>query len=247
MITVDSAHLSFAHDGETRQVLHDISFTVERRESCAIIGPSGCGKTSLLFLLAGLLRPDHGAIALDGQEKSTMILQNYGLFPWKTVAENIGLGLVLEGVSKTLIKERVDQLLGEMGLAGFGNHYPGQLSGGMQQRVAIARALAVDPRILLMDEPLSSLDALTRERLQNLIALVWRNKGLTMVLVTHSIEEAVFLGRRIVILGGRPGRVLRLVDNPEAGNDNYRDSDIFFQRCVLLRQILKGEGDGPET
>ena len=176
-----------------------------------------------------------------------MILQNYGLFPWKTVAENIGLGLVLEGVSKTLIKERVDQLLGEMGLAGFGNHYPGQLSGGMQQRVAIARALAVDPRILLMDEPLSSLDALTRERLQNLIALVWRNKGLTMVLVTHSIEEAVFLGRRIVILGGRPGRVLRLVDNPEAGNDNYRDSDIFFQRCVLLRQILKGEGDGPET
>jgi NitT/TauT family transport system ATP-binding protein len=111
----------------------------------------------------------------------------------------------------------------------------------------MARALAVEPRILFMDEPLSSLDALTRERLQNLIAEVWLGKRITMVLVTHSIEEAVFLGRRIVVLGGRPGRVLRLVDNPEAGGSDYRDSDVFFHRCVLLRQILKGEGDGPET
>ena len=247
MITVASAHLSFTHEGKSRQVLRDISFAVERRESCAIIGPSGCGKTSLLFLLAGLLRPDHGTITVAGQEKSTMILQNYGLFPWKTVAENIALGLVLQGEGKKQVAERVARLLGEMGLSGFGNHFPGQLSGGMQQRVAMARALAVEPRILYMDEPLSSLDALTRERLQNLIAEVWRSKEITMVLVTHSIEEAVYLGRRIVVLGGRPGRVLRLVDNPEAGGADYRDSDTFFHRCVLLRQILKGESDGQET
>jgi ABC-type nitrate/sulfonate/bicarbonate transport system ATPase subunit len=247
MITVDAVHLSFAHGGETRKVLDDISFTVKRSDSCAIIGPSGCGKTSLLFLLAGLLRPDSGSINVVGQEKSGMILQNYGLFPWKTVTENIGLGLVLQRVAKDRIADKVGQLLAEMGLSGFGDHFPGQLSGGMQQRVAIARALAVEPRILFMDEPLSSLDALTRERLQNLIAQVWLQKDITMVLVTHSIEEAVYLGRRIVVLGGRPGQVLGLVNNPEAGSDNYRDSDVFFHRCVQLRQILKGEGDGPET
>jgi ABC-type nitrate/sulfonate/bicarbonate transport system ATPase subunit len=247
MITVDAVHLSFAHGGETRKVLDDISFTVAQSDSCAIIGPSGCGKTSLLFLLAGLLRQDSGTINGVGQEKSGMILQNYGLFPWKTVAENIALGLVLRGVAKERIADRVGQLLNEMGLSGFGGHFPGQLSGGMQQRVAMARALAVEPRILFMDEPLSSLDALTRERLQNLIAQVWLQKDITMVLVTHSIEEAVYLGRRIIVLGGRPGRVLHLVNNPEAGSDNYRDSDVFFHRCVQLRQILKGEGDGPET
>lgn len=247
MITVDAVHLSFAHGGETRKVLDDISFAVEQSDSCAIIGPSGCGKTSLLFLLAGLLRPDSGTINGVGQEQSGMILQNYGLFPWKTVTENIALGLVLRGVAKERIADKVGQLLTEMGLSGFGGHFPGQLSGGMQQRVAMARALAIEPRILFMDEPLSSLDALTRERLQNLIAQVWLQKDITMVLVTHSIEEAVYLGRRIVVLGGRPGRVLHLVDNPEAGSDNYRDSDVFFHRCVQLRQILKGEGDGPET
>jgi ABC-type nitrate/sulfonate/bicarbonate transport system ATPase subunit len=247
MITVDAVDLSFAHGGETRKVLDSVSFSVEQSDSCAIIGPSGCGKTSLLFLLAGLLRPDCGTIEVVGQDKSGMILQNYGLFPWKTVTENIALGLVLRGVDKERIADRVGRLLDEMGLNGFGGHFPGQLSGGMQQRVAMARALAIEPRILFMDEPLSSLDALTRERLQNLIARVWLQKDITMVLVTHSIEEAVYLGRRIVVLGGRPGRVLRLVDNPEAGSDNYRDSDVFFHRCVQLRQILKGEGDGPET
>lgn len=247
MITVDAVDLSFAHGGETRKVLDSVSFSVEQSDSCAIIGPSGCGKTSLLFLLAGLLRPDSGTIEVVGQEQSGMILQNYGLFPWKTVTENIALGLVLRGIKKERIADKVGQLLSEMGLSGFGGHFPGQLSGGMQQRVAMARALAIEPRILFMDEPLSSLDALTRERLQNLIARVWLQKDITMVLVTHSIEEAVYLGRRIVVLGGRPGRVLRLVDNPEAGSDNYRDSDVFFHRCVQLRQILKGEGDGPET
>jgi NitT/TauT family transport system ATP-binding protein len=247
MITVDSACLGFSHGGATLPVLHDISFAVAECDSCAVIGPSGCGKTSLLFLLAGLLRPDRGVVEVVGQEQSGMILQNYGLFPWKTVAENVGLGLVLRGAARKTVAATVERLLGEMGLSGFGGHFPGQLSGGMQQRVAMARALAVEPRILFMDEPLSSLDALTRERLQNLIAEVWLGKRITMVLVTHSIEEAVFLGRRIVVLGGRPGRVLRLVDNPEAGGSDYRDSDVFFHRCVLLRQILKGEGDGPET
>ncbi|MFH0784859.1 MAG: ABC transporter ATP-binding protein [Pseudomonadota bacterium] len=247
MITSRSANLSFLHGGADHPVLRDISFQVEAESSCAIIGPSGCGKTSLLFLLAGLLQPDSGTITIDGQPRCGTILQNFGLFPWKTVCQNIGLGLVLQGARKEFIREKVEQLLVEMGLTDFSNYYPGQLSGGMQQRVAMARALAVEPQVLFMDEPLSSLDALTRERLQNLIQAIWLSKKITMVFVTHSIEEAVFLGRRIIVLSGRPGRVLHIVDNPEAGNPEYRRSDTFFHRCIDLREILQGEDDGQET
>ncbi|MBE0585317.1 MAG: ATP-binding cassette domain-containing protein, partial [Desulfofustis sp.] len=213
----------------------------------AIIGPSGCGKTSLLFLLAGLLQPDSGTIDIAGAPRCGTILQNFGLFPWKTVMQNIALGLVLQGMPTREVNKRVSALLEEMGLVGFGDHFPGQLSGGMQQRVALARALAIAPDILFMDEPLSSLDALTRERLQNLIVDVRRTKRITTVLVTHSIEEAVFLGRRIIVLSGRPGRVLRIIDNPEAQTEDFRQSDVFFQRCISVRQTLAGEGDEPQT
>jgi ABC-type nitrate/sulfonate/bicarbonate transport system ATPase subunit len=247
MITARSVNLSFSHGGNEHPVLQEISFQIEPESSCAIIGPSGCGKTSLLFLLAGLLQPDNGTIAITGQPRSGTILQNFGLFPWKTVYQNIGLGLALKGAEKKHITEKVEQLLIEMGLTGFGYHFPGQLSGGMQQRVAMARALAVEPQILFMDEPLSSLDALTRERLQNLIQRIWLSKNITMVLVTHSIEEAVFLGRRIIVLSGRPGRVLNIVDNPRAGSTDYRRSDIFFHRCIELRETLRGEESGQET
>lgn len=244
MINVESAHLSFAHNNDVNSVLEDISFHIEPHHSCAIIGPSGCGKTSLLFLLAGLLQPDSGRITLRKGLHCGTILQNFGLFPWKTVTQNIGLGLLLQGKDRNFIKSRVDHLVGEMGLSGFGEHYPGQLSGGMQQRVALARALAIEPEILFMDEPLSSLDALTRERLQVLILELWQKKNITTVLVTHSIEEAVFLGRRIIVLSGRPGRILEIVENPEAGEGSYRQSDSFFQQCIRLRNLLKGEGNG---
>ncbi|RPH38653.1 MAG: ABC transporter ATP-binding protein [Desulfobulbaceae bacterium] len=247
MLRVKSASLGFQHGSAVNPVLQDISFRVEACGSCAIIGPSGCGKTSLLFLLAGLLQPTAGSIEITGNPRSGTILQNFGLFPWKTVGQNIGLGLVIQGAKKDRIQRRVEQLLDEMGLVGFGEHYPGQLSGGMQQRVALARALAVDPEILFMDEPLSSLDALTRERLQNLILDVWQSKKITTVLVTHSIEEAVFLGKRIIILSRRPGRVLRIVENSEAGCIDYRQTENYFHQCTELRAILQGEYDGQEA
>lgn len=247
MLKVESACLGFRHGTGINKVLQDISFRVEAQGSCAIIGPSGCGKTSLLFLLAGLLQPTAGRIAISGNPRCGTILQNFGLFPWKTVWQNIGLGLVIQGVKKNRVNERVEQLLDEMGLAGFGGHFPGQLSGGMQQRVALARALAVDPEILFMDEPLSSLDALTRERLQNLILDVWQTKKITTILVTHSIEEAVFLGKRIIVLSKRPARVLRIVENPEAGSLDYRLTDNFFHQCTGLRAILKDEFNGQEA
>ncbi len=247
MITVSSASLSFEHDGLSQRVLQEISFSIEARDSCAVIGPSGCGKTSLLFLLAGLLQPDSGTIDIAGKPRCGTILQNYGLFPWKTVSENIGLGLTLQKVDKSRIREVVAQLLGEMELAGFGDHFPGQLSGGMQQRVALARALAVEPEILFMDEPLSSLDALTRERLQNLILDIIRRRKITTVLVTHSIEEAVFLGRKIIILSRRPAKIITVVDNPGARSAEYRLSEQFFRQCIRLRELLKGEFNGQET
>jgi len=247
MITVSSASLSFAHEGRRQRVLDTISFDIDAHDRCAIIGPSGCGKTSLLFLLAGLLQPDSGTITMAGNPRCGTILQNYGLFPWKTVAENIGLGLLLKKEDRTRTRKVVAQLLEEMELGGFDNHFPGQLSGGMQQRVALARALAVDPEILFMDEPLSSLDALTRERLQNLILDIVQKRRITAVLVTHSIEEAVFLGKKIIILSRRPARILQVVDNPGAVSPDYRQSDRFFHQCVRLREHLQGEFNGQEA
>lgn len=247
MIEVSSASLSFVNDHSVNQVLKDISFRVKPHSSCAIIGPSGCGKTSLLFLLAGLRKPDSGTISITGAPQTGTILQNYGLFPWKTVTQNISLGLVLKSVNKDIIAKRTSELLQEMGLSGFGEHYPVQLSGGMQQRVALARALAVDPEILFMDEPLSSLDALTRERLQNLILGIQQARKISIVLVTHSIEEAVFLGQKIIVLSKSPGQILQIVDNPESGSREHRQQDIFFQRCKEIRLVLKEEYDGQET
>ncbi len=247
MIEVNGASLYFKNDQSVNQVLKDVSFRVKPNSCCAIIGPSGCGKTSLLFLLAGLRKPDSGKIVITGTPETGTILQNYGLFPWKTVAQNISLGLVLKKVNKEIIEKRTAELLREMGLSGFGDHYPIQLSGGMQQRVALARALAVEPQILLMDEPLSSLDALTRERLQNLILGIQQSKKITIVLVTHSIEEAVFLGHKIIVLSKSPGQILQIVNNPEAGSREHRQQDIFFQRCKELRHVLKEEYDGQEA
>ena len=244
MIKVNAINLSFDREGEINTVLEDISFNVEPQSSCAIIGPSGCGKTSLLFLLAGLLKPDSGTVSISGNPRCGTILQNYGLFPWKTVEQNIALGLLLQKESKQNTKKKVTALLDEMGLSGFAAHYPIELSGGMQQRVALARALAIEPQILLMDEPLSSLDALTRERLQNLILDVWDSQKLTKVLVTHSIEEAVFLGQKILVLSHRPARVIHIVDNPDAGNRQYRQNEIFFQRCTEIRRILENHNHG---
>lgn len=246
MIRVSSVHLSFESHESTSKVLHDISFEIAQRASCAVIGPSGCGKTSLLFLLAGLLKPDSGSVQISPEARAGTILQDFGLFPWKTVQQNIGLGLLLNKEQPRLIHERVDSLISEMGLTGFENHYPTQLSGGMQQRVALARALAIEPEILFMDEPLSSLDALTRERLQNLILDIWQAKGITTILITHSIEEAVFLGEKIIVLSQRPAKILEIIDNPDGGTRDYRSTEIFFRQCTQVREILGGS-NGPEA
>ncbi len=243
MIALDQVHLSFADNGRVLPVLEDVSLQVGAGASCAVIGPSGCGKTSLLFLLAGLLKPTAGTVRVADRSRTGVILQHYGLLPWKSVAANIALGLRLQGADRERTRARVDELLVEMDLAAFADHFPGQLSGGMQQRVALARALATEPRLLLMDEPLSALDALTRERLQHTILDVWQRHRVTMVLITHSIEEAVFLGQTVVVLTDRPARVAAVVDNPGAGRSDYRQSETFFHQCRQLRALIREHCD----
>ena len=239
MIALDQVHLSFADNGRVLPVLEDVSLQVGAGASCAVIGPSGCGKTSLLFLLAGLLKPTAGTVRVADRSRTGVILQHYGLLPWKSVAANIGLGLRLQGADREQIRARVNELLVEMDLAAFADHFPGQLSGGMQQRVALARALATGPQLLLMDEPLSALDALTRERLQHTILDIWQRHRVTMVLVTHSIEEAAFLGQTVVVLTDRPARVAAVVENPGAGRADYRQSETFFHQCRQLRTLIR--------
>jgi NitT/TauT family transport system ATP-binding protein len=198
-------------------VLDDINFNVDKNEFLAIVGPSGCGKSTLLRIIAGLEIPDSGNVFFHGEPvlvptpEITMVFQQFGLLPWKTVLENIELPLEIHGVGKKEREERAIRFVKDVGLEDFKDTYPCELSGGMKQRVGIARALALEPEILLMDEPFSSLDALTAEVLRNEVLDIWNDKtNVTdnFIMVTHSIEEAVFMADRIIVLSARPGRIL---------------------------------------
>jgi NitT/TauT family transport system ATP-binding protein len=200
------------------QVFKDVDLTVGAREIVAIVGPSGCGKTTLLRVIDGLIPASEGDVLIEGAAVTgprpgvAMVFQHFGLFPWKTVAQNVAYGLRLAGVRPEEARERCARFVRLVGLAGFENAYPYQLSGGMQQRCGLARALALEPSVLLMDEPFASVDAQTREILQFELLRLWQMRPTTMVFVTHSIEEAVLMGDRIVVLKGRPSSVAEVID-----------------------------------
>jgi len=251
--------------------LNGVSFSVPRGCTCAVIGPSGCGKTTLLYALAGLLHPCQGSIRIGGEairqprRQTALVLQDCGLFPWKTVWDNAVLGLqigrrrggrgssvigsVRRGVGDRVCgsirrdggrgvdqdTERVAAILRELGLWELRRRFPAQLSGGQRQRVAIARALALGPDLLLMDEPFSSLDALTREVMQDLLAEI--GVQLTWVLVTHDIAEAVFLGQKILVMDR--GRIVEEIANPDALKQGYRSQPSFLELCSSLRGHLR--------
>lgn len=226
-------------------VLENVSFTLGREETLAVVGPSGCGKTTLLYLLSGLAAPDVGRAFLDGVEvlsptqDISIILQDYGLLPWKTVIDNVALGLKVQGVPRGERLARAREQLAEVGIVGRDHDFPANLSGGEQQRVAIARAFVTNPRLMLLDEPFSSLDALTRERLQRALLDVWQRRTVPFVLVTHSLEEAVVLGKRIMVMSGRPATPVAVFDNPGFGDAAIRDTEACFQLLKKLRHTVE--------
>lgn len=239
-MVVEVRNLNFAY-GSTNanrvEVLASIDFNLAWGQTSALIGPSGCGKTTFLYLLAGLLAPTGGEIVV--KSPPALILQDYGLLPWKTVWDNAALGLVIRGQSRRQSREQVVPTLKSLGLWERRFHYPAQLSGGQRQRVAIARALALNSQLLLMDEPFSSLDALTREELQDTLLGIWRRSRISMVLVTHNIEEAVYLGQKIIVLSKAPARIKGIIVNQGMGSDDYRNQAQFHQRCREIRQLLQ--------
>jgi NitT/TauT family transport system ATP-binding protein len=214
-IVVDHVSKVFQTGGRAVVALQDIELTIPQGQFVCLLGPSGCGKSTLLNAIAGFALPSSGSILVDGAAVTApgpargMVFQEYALFPWMTVAENIAFGLQIKGLPKAQIAAVVDQLLAMLSLGDFRARYPKDLSGGMRQRVAIARVLALDSPIMLMDEPFGALDALTRRNLQDELLRLWAELKKTIIFVTHSIEEAIYLADRIVVMTYRPGTVKR--------------------------------------
>ena len=241
------AHIEFSQVGvafEGFDACENLTFDIAPGESVALIGPSGCGKSTTLHVAAGLLTPTTGATRVNGEtlakprHETAFIPQDLGLFPWKTVLQNAMLPLTLRHVPKAEATERARSALEQVGLTGRDRAWPRELSGGQRQRLALARALATDADLLLMDEPLSAVDALLRESLQDVLLELWKARSHTQLFVTHSIEEAVYLGKRILVFSDRPGTVVADVPNPQAGSPEWRDAAAFSEKCHELRRFL---------
>jgi len=229
--------------------LSEVDLTVADGEFVSLIGPSGCGKSTLLRLVADLIAPSTGTVTVAGKPAGTarkeqaygIAFQQAGLFEWRTVRKNVELPLELRGLSRSERAAKAEEMLALVGLADFAGHYPAQLSGGMQQRVAIARALAVQPPLLLMDEPFGALDEMTRERLQTELLGICAATGTSTVFVTHSISEAVFLSNRVVVMSARPGRITASIEvDLPARDETVRQSERYFEYVTSVRQALRG-------
>jgi NitT/TauT family transport system ATP-binding protein len=238
----------------TNPLFETFTWETQPGESWAVLGPSGCGKTTLLYLIAGLRYPQAGRVLINGTElkrprpRSGLILQDYGLLPWASVRQNVALGLNVRRLygpdgkhapSEALPPSSVDTWLQRLGIHTIAEKFPGQISGGQRQRTAIARTLALQPDLLLMDEPFSSLDAPTRESLQTLTLELKAEQNLSLVIVTHAIEEAAIMGRRILLLGQPPNRQALIIDNPGSEDPTYRSSSEYLALCQELRSRME--------
>jgi len=240
------------NEGTTGQVeaLGEIDLVVQPGEFISLIGPSGCGKSTLLRLIGNLLDPSKGQVTVAGKPANQarldreygMVFQQATLYEWRSVTRNVQLPLEIMGRDKSEREQRADTMLELVRLTEFKHHFPWQLSGGMQQRVAIARALSFEPSILLMDEPFGALDEMTRERMQAEVLDIWSKTGTTVVFVTHSIPEAVFLSTRVVVMSPRPGKIADVIeiDLPQPRSEDTREADRFYEKLTEVREALRG-------
>src|SRR5262245_42015364 len=226
--------------GEAVEAIHDLSLTVGENQFVSIVGPSGCGKSTLLYIIAGFIAPTSGAVLIDDQPVRSpgpdrgIVFQEYALFPWRTVQDNIKYGLEEKGLARDEVERIADKYVRLMGLDGFQHKYPKELSGGMKQRVALARTLAYEPDVLLMDEPFGALDAQTRELQQDELLAIWREKKKTVLFVTHSVEEAVYLSEKVVVMTTRPGRIKSVVEL-DLDRSPHREDIVTSQEFARLR------------
>jgi NitT/TauT family transport system ATP-binding protein len=226
------------------EALHDVSLAVEEGAFCTLIGPSGCGKSTLLGMLGGLVAPDQGRLLVDGRpvtgpdpRRVATVFQEAGLFPWRTTLQNVEFGLELQGVPAERRRRTATDLLGPLGLSGFAEKYPRELSGGMKQRVAIGRALALDAKILLMDEPFGALDEQTRVLMGEWLLDIWRRTGKTVIFVTHSLHEALFLSTRVAVMTARPGRIKAALDLTMEYPRSMESPEMVALRAKLWSEI----------
>ena len=242
------SHMYRPPRGREVKALDEVSLTVGAREFVALLGPSGCGKSTLLYLIGGFLPVESGAITVDGKPVTKpgpdrgIVFQHFALFPWKTVRGNILYGLERQGMPKGEREKRAMQFIELVGLAGFEDSYPSQLSGGMKQRAAIARTLAFDPSILLMDEPFGALDAQTRGLMQGELLRIWQRTPKTVIFVTHDVQEAVYLAERVAVMSARPGRIKTIVDTRFDKNDpNIFKNPAFIGKVDEIWNLVREE------
>ena len=236
--------------GEPVTALKNVNLEIKEGEFISLLGPSGCGKTTLLRIIADLLQPSSGKVIVRGQsprdirlqKKYGIVFQNPVLYDWRTVRRNVCMPMELLGMPRSKRTERVTEMLDLVGLTNFGKHYPYELSGGMQQRVGIARALAINPEILLMDEPFSALDEFTREKLHEDLLNIWTKTKKTVIFVTHNISEAVFLSDKVVVLSPHPGRVSAVIDIdiPRPRNMESKQTTKFYDYITKIRNSFEG-------
>ncbi|AXK83716.1 ABC transporter ATP-binding protein [Pseudolabrys taiwanensis] len=248
-IIVDNVnHMYRPPVGREVLALDQISLSVSNREFLALLGPSGCGKSTLLYLIGGFLPVEIGSITVDGKKVTApgpdrgIVFQHFALFPWKTVRGNVLYGLERQGMQKAEREARAQQYIDLVGLSGFEDSYPSQLSGGMKQRAAIARTLAFDPKILLMDEPFGALDAQTRGLMQRELLSIWQRTPKTVIFVTHDVQEAVYLADRVAVMSARPGRIKTIVDTKFDKNDpDIFKNSFFVDKVDELWNLVKEE------